>query len=91
MNTPDIRYYLVRLTTKALLEAEESGTATILLTRTGPEPDNECATVEDLVTTEYQNKYDRVVVSATAMKVSQDTYNTQRIMLSSKINKVGKA
>lgn len=80
-DAPDIRYFIARLTTRGLLEAEETGKATILLTRNGPPSDNESALVEEIVTKQYQDAYDRVVVSITAVQVTLDTYNTQRIML----------
>lgn len=84
MLKPEIRYYIVRLTTKLVIETEESGKATVLVTRHGPRTEEESATVEEEVSKHYQaTQPGRIVVSVTAIGITQDAYNVQRLMLAS--------
>lgn len=84
----DTRHYIVRLTTKELLELEESGKATVLLTRQGGVPENESSEVEAFVTAHYlRQNPGRVVVGCTAILVTPDRYNTERLLVAAQIKK----
>lgn len=86
--TPATRFFIVRLITKEILEQEDSGKATVLLTREGPVPEKESELVEELVKSQYlQQHAGRVVTSCKAILVTRDRYNTERILLTPQVNK----